>query len=48
MPADWTAADFDEHHLLMKKIGQTYCRPKALHCGECPAQAPCDTGRASC
>ncbi|GMN13458.1 endonuclease III domain-containing protein [Altererythrobacter sp. MTPC7] len=45
MPPEWSAADFDEHHLLMKKVGQTYCRPSALHCGDCPAQALCATGR---
>ena len=48
MPPEWSAADFDEHHLLMKKVGQTYCRPSALLCGDCPAQALCATGRARC
>ena len=46
MPPEWSAADYDEHHLLMKKLGQTYCRPSALLCGDCPAQALCETGRA--
>ncbi|WP_379548357.1 endonuclease III domain-containing protein [Qipengyuania sp. DSG2-2] len=45
MPPEWSAADYDEHHLLMKKIGQNYCRPSALLCGDCPAQALCQTGR---
>lgn len=48
MPPEWRAADYDEHHLLMKKVGQTYCRPSHLDCGPCPAQALCDTGRARC
>ena len=48
MPPEWSGADFDEHHLLMKKVGQTYCRPRELHCGECPAQALCVTGRSRC
>ena len=48
MPPEWSAADFDEHHLLMKKVGQTYCRPSALLCGDCPAQALCATGRTRC
>lgn len=47
MPPDWSAADFDEHHLLMKKLGQTWCRPSAPDCTTCPAQALCATGRIS-
>ncbi|MEW4449261.1 endonuclease III [Qipengyuania sp. JC766] len=45
LPAEWTAAEYDEHHLLMKKVGQTYCRPAAPECAGCPAQSLCDTGR---
>ena len=48
MPPEWNGAAFDEHHLLMKKLGQQFCRPSALLCGECPAQALCETGRARC
>ena len=44
MPQDWSAADFDEHHLLMKKLGQTWCRPSAPDCESCPAQSLCVTG----
>ena len=44
MPPEWSGADFDEHHLLMKKLGQNYCRPSALLCGDCPAQSLCKTG----
>ena len=46
MPEGWSAADFDEHHLLMKKLGQTWCRPSSPDCASCPAQALCETGRA--
>ena len=46
MPEEWSAADFDEHHLLMKKLGQTWCRPSSPDCANCPAQALCETGRA--
>ena len=46
IPPEWNGADFDEHHLLMKKVGQTYCRPSTLLCGECPAQSLCATGTA--
>lgn len=46
MPEDWTGADYDEHHLLMKKLGQTWCRPKAPDCAGCIATDLCDYGRA--
>ncbi len=46
MPDDWSGADYDEHHLLMKKLGQTWCRPSAPDCNTCPAQVLCETGRA--
>ena len=46
MPDDWSAADYDEHHLLMKKLGQTWCRPSAPDCPDCPAQSFCATGLA--
>ena len=45
MPEEWSAAEFDEHHLLMKKLGQTWCRPSSPDCASCPAQALCKTGR---
>ena len=45
LPADWTAADIDEHHLLAKRVGQTTCRPSVMHCRECPLSSDCDTGR---
>ena len=44
-PPEWSAADFDEHHLLMKKVGQTWCRPSSPDCMNCVAQALCATGR---
>lgn len=46
MPPEWSAADFDEHHLLMKKLGQTWCRPSEPDCAACPARALCPTGTA--
>ncbi len=45
VPPEWSAADMDEHHLLLKKLGQTYCRPRAPQCGQCPAREDCDTGQ---
>lgn len=47
MPLEWSAADYDEHHLLMKKVGQTWCRPRSIDCENCVAQALCETGRAA-
>lgn len=46
MPLEWSAADYDEHHLLMKKLGQNFCRPKAPDCAACPVRADCVTGQA--
>ncbi|WP_454598289.1 endonuclease III domain-containing protein [Qipengyuania sp. SM2507] len=46
MPPEWSAADYDEHHLLIKKVGQSTCRPSDLDCPACPAQALCRTGQA--
>ena len=45
LPDEWSAADYDEHHLLMKKLGQTWCRPAQPDCEACPAQSLCATGR---
>ena len=46
VPNQWSAADMDEHHLLLKKLGQTYCRPRAPHCDGCPVRKDCKTGKA--
>ncbi|QUL37044.1 endonuclease III [Erythrobacter sp. JK5] len=47
VPPEWTAADMDEHHLLLKKLGQTYCRPRKAKCDGCPVREDCETGTAS-
>ena len=47
VPPEWSAADMDEHHLLLKKLGQTLCRPRKAECGECPVCADCKTGTAA-
>lgn len=46
LPPEWSAADMDEHHLLLKKLGQTYCRPSVMHCEDCPVRPECATGQA--
>ncbi len=44
VPEDWSAADMDEHHLLLKKLGQTFCRPRKAECAQCPLREDCATG----
>ncbi|MCA0903260.1 endonuclease III domain-containing protein [Qipengyuania aquimaris] len=44
MPEEWDGATFDEHHLLMKKLGQTWCRPGSPDCATCLALSLCKTG----
>ncbi|WP_252259648.1 endonuclease III domain-containing protein [Erythrobacter aurantius] len=44
LPEEWSAADIDEHHLLLKKLGQTFCRPRRAECAACPVRADCKTG----
>ncbi|GAA4642730.1 endonuclease [Pontixanthobacter gangjinensis] len=46
LPSEWTAQDIDEHHLLVKRVGQTYCRPSRTDCAACPLQADCQTAQA--
>lgn len=47
VPEEWSAANMDEHHLLLKKLGQTFCRPRRAECAACPVQKICETGRKS-
>ncbi|MEP5937897.1 MAG: hypothetical protein ABJ239_06185 [Erythrobacter sp.] len=46
LPDEWSAKDMDEHHLLLKKLGQSHCRPRKAECNGCPALDDCDTGYA--
>lgn len=45
IPPEWTAPDIDEHHLLVKKLGQTICRPSHMDCPACPVRLDCETGQ---
>nr|WP_298931474.1 endonuclease III [uncultured Erythrobacter sp.] len=45
VPEEWSAEDMDEHHLLLKKLGQTHCRPRKAACEGCPVRADCQTGQ---
>ena len=46
MPPEWDGPTFDEHHLLMKRLGQTWCRPQTPDCINCAALSLCPTGTA--
>ena len=46
LPDSWSAEDIDEHHLLVKRLGQVHCRPRQPHCAQCPIYSDCDTGTA--
>ncbi|MBV7258830.1 endonuclease III domain-containing protein [Erythrobacter crassostreae] len=45
VPVEWTAEDMDEHHLLLKKLGQTHCRPRKADCEDCPVRSDCEFAR---
>ncbi|OJU65884.1 MAG: endonuclease III [Rhizobiales bacterium 63-7] len=44
LPEEWSAADIDEHHLLVKRLGQVSCRPSRPDCGGCAVTSLCRTG----
>lgn len=41
LPPDWQAVAFDEHHQLMKTLGQSYCRHARPVCRACPLKHLC-------
>jgi len=43
LPTVWTADDIDDHHRLMKILGQTICRPQRANCDKCPLNDLCKT-----
>ena len=46
-PPAWTAVLMDDHHTLIKKLGQRVCTLRQAHCGQCPLRAVCATGNTS-
>jgi len=46
LPEEWSSADLDEHHLLVKRRGQTSCRPNWTNCTACAVAASCRTASA--
>ncbi len=47
VPEEWSGGDMDEHHLLLKKLGQSHCRPKAPLCDTCPVHRDCPSSEAA-
>ncbi len=47
MPVNWTSDDVDEHHQLVKLLGQTVCRHDTPVCAECPLRDLCPTSSVS-
>ncbi|MEO1016641.1 MAG: hypothetical protein AAFY56_02985 [Pseudomonadota bacterium] len=43
LPADWTALDLDNHHQLIKLLGQKTCRHAIPVCRSCPLSDLCPT-----
>lgn len=41
LPIARAAQDLDDHHHLMKRLGQVICRPKRPICGQCPLKVTC-------
>ena len=44
-PAAWTAVTMDDHHQLVKTLGQRPCTPQHPQCRRCPLQGLCPSGR---
>ncbi len=47
IPADWTPVTMDEHHRLVKILGQRLCTLKETRCRRCPLREVCVTGQAA-
>ncbi|WP_263366788.1 endonuclease III domain-containing protein [Edaphobacter bradus] len=45
VPETWTAEMLDEHHALVKKLGQTLCTFDGPKCSQCPLLKLCPYGR---
>lgn len=45
LPGDWAAQDLAEVHRLMKRLGQTRCRPVDPDCRRCPLMEGCAAKR---
>lgn len=45
LPPDWDSGDLDDHHHLLKRLGQTICRSDESRCRICPLQGLCPAAR---
>jgi endonuclease III len=46
-PAEWSPEMLDEHHTLIKTLGQRICTLRQPRCSACPLLEGCPTGQAS-
>ena len=46
-PAEWSPEMLDEHHTLIKTLGQRICTVHEPRCSACPLAGDCPTGQAS-
>ncbi|MGI4755593.1 MAG: endonuclease III domain-containing protein [Janthinobacterium lividum] len=46
VPGGWTPVTMDEHHTLVKKLGQQLCTLREPQCRRCPLQEICVKGQA--
>ncbi len=44
VPAGWTPLTLDDHHRLVKKLGQSLCTLRQTQCRRCPLRDICATG----
>ena len=44
LPAAWDAAELDDHHQLLKRLGQLPCHARDPACGGCPLSQLCPLG----
>lgn len=47
LPSGWDAAEYDDHHQLLKKLGQTYCHAGTPACAGCPLRPLCPSAGAA-
>lgn len=45
VPVDWTPVTMDEHHTLVKRLGQQICTLREPQCRRCPLHNVCVTGQ---
>jgi endonuclease-3 len=46
LPPGWDPGDLDDHHQLLKRLGQTICRADGSRCRICPLKDLCPSDQA--